>query len=286
MSDDIVIYEVKDSIALITLNRPDVHNAQNPELLALLDDCWSRAAKDNDVKVILLQANGRNFSAGHDLAVPEDKKDDVFSNFEYKKQGILGQYLWEQAHYFEYCRRWRNNPKPSIAAVQGACVAAGLMLCWPCDLIVAADNAWFSDPTIMMGIAGVEYHGHTWELGPRKAKQMLFTAEKILAEEAERLGMVNEVVPVEELREFSYELATKIASQDLFSLMMAKRVVNQTMDTMGQPAALQAAFDVHEFQHAQCLAVSGGESAVLTRDVSRLKKNNQSSRSSGKKKSN
>lgn len=273
---DTVLYEVKDHVALITLNRPDVHNAQNPELLATLDEYWTRAAKDDDVKVILLQANGKNFSAGHDLSVPEDKKD-VFSSFEYETRGIVGQYLWEQSHYFEYSRRWRNNPKPSIAAVQGACVAAGLMLCWPCDLIIAADNAWFSDPTIMMGIAGVEYHGHTWELGPRKAKQMLFTAERITAEKAEKLGMVNEVVAVDELQAFSWEMAAKIAEQDLFSLMMAKRVVNQTVDTMGQPAALQAAFDIHEFQHAQCLAVSGGKTAVLTRDVSKLKKNNTKS---------
>lgn len=273
---DTVLYEVKDQVAVITLNRPEVHNAQSPQLLATLDEFWTRAAKDDSVKVILLQANGKNFSAGHDLTVPEDQKD-VFSGFDYETRGITGQYLWEQSHYFEYSRRWRNNPKPSIAAVQGACIAAGLMLCWPCDLIIAADNAWFSDPTIMMGIAGVEYHGHTWELGPRKAKQMLFTADRITAEDAAKLGMVNEVVPADELRDFAWGMASKIAEQDLFSLMMAKRVVNQTMDTMGQPAALQAAFDVHEFQHTQCLAVSAGKSAVLTRDVSKLKKHNQKS---------
>jgi enoyl-CoA hydratase len=267
-----VLYEVREQIAFITLNRSEVHNAQSPQLLALLDDCWTKAAQDDAVKVILLQANGRNFSAGHDLAVPEDKKSDVFSNFDYKNRGVLGQYLWEQAHYFEYSRRWRNNPKPSIAVVQGACIAAGLMLCWPCDLIVAADNAWFSDPTIVMGIAGVEYHGHTWELGARKAKQMLFTADRVSAQEAHRLGMVNEVVPAEELREFAHALARKIAERDLFSLMMAKRVVNQTTDIMGQPAALQMGFDIHEMQHAQCIARSAGETAVLTRDVSELKK--------------
>ncbi|WP_317930823.1 enoyl-CoA hydratase [Halioxenophilus sp. WMMB6] len=271
---EMILYEVQNHVALITLNRPEVHNAQSPEFLDLLDSYWDKAAKDQDVKVILLRANGKNFSAGHDLSVPEDKKD-VFSSFDYANKGILGQYLWEQSHYFEYSRRWRNNPKPSIAAVQGACIAAGLMLCWPCDLIIAAENAWFSDPTIMMGIAGVEYHGHTWELGPRKAKQMLFTAEKITARDAMQYGMVNEVVAVEELAEFSLAMANKIAEQDLFSLIMAKRAVNQTVDTMGQPAALQAVFDIHEFQHAQCIALSKGETAVLTRDVSKLKKNNQ-----------
>ncbi len=269
---DTVLYDVREQIVFITLNRPEVHNAQNPELLALLDECWTRAAQDDDVKVILLQANGRNFSAGHDLAVPEDKKSDVFSNFEYETRGVTGQYLWEQSHYFEYSRRWRNNPKPSIAVVQGACIAAGLMLCWPCDLIVAADNAWFSDPTVVMGIAGVEYHGHTWELGPRKAKQMLFTADRITAQEAHQLGMVNEVVPLDEVADFALELARKIAKQDLVSLVMAKRVVNQTTDIMGQPAALQAGFDLHEMGHAQCLARSAGASAVLTRDVAEMKK--------------
>jgi len=275
---DIVLYEVRDQIAFITLNRPEKHNAQNPALLKLLDECWTRAAEDQDVKVILLQANGRNFSSGHDLSVNEAERDkDPFSNFDYPNRGITGQYLWEQKHYFGFTQRWRNNPKPSIAAVQGACVAAGLMLCWPCDLIVAADNAWFSDPTIIMGIAGVEYHGHTWELGPRKAKEMLFTAGKIGAEEAAKLGMVNQVVPVDELSSHAEALAHKIAEQDLFSLIMAKRAVNNTVDIMGQPAALQAAFDIHEFQHAQCLARSAGQTAVLTRDVAKLRANNQKS---------
>jgi enoyl-CoA hydratase len=270
---DTVLYEVREHIAFITLNRPEVHNAQSPELLSLLDACWTKAAQDDAVKVILLKANGRNFSSGHDLAVSESEKSGA--GFDYKTRGVAGQYVWEQAHYFEYSRRWRNNPKPSIAVVQGACIAAGLMLCWPCDLIIAADNAWFSDPTIVMGIAGVEYHGHTWELGPRKAKQMLFTADRVTALEAHKLGMVNEVVPLEELADFSLALAQKIAQQDMFSLMMAKRVVNQTLDIMGQPAALQAGFDIHEMQHAQCLARSAGQTAVLTRDVAELRKKNK-----------
>ncbi|GIX30599.1 MAG: enoyl-CoA hydratase [Porticoccaceae bacterium] len=277
---EVVLYEVRESVACITLNRPEVHNAQNPELLEALDECWSWAARDDEVKVILLAANGRNFSSGHDLSVREDQKD-PFSCFAWKEKGITAQYLWELSHYFEYSRRWRNNPKPSIAAVQGACIAAGLMLCWPCDLIVAADDAWFSDPTIVMGIAGVEYHGHTWELGARKAKQLLFTGDRIDAREAHRLGMVNEVVPAAELHEFAFALARRIAEQDLFSLIMAKRVVNQTLDIMGQSAALQMAFDLHEFQHTQCLARNSGTSAVLTRDVKRLRQRNRGDEGKG-----
>ena len=265
-----VTYEVRDSVAVITLNRPEVHNAQDPELLSLLDTYWNHAAEDDSVNVILLQAIGKNFSAGHDM----DPDKAWNKGFDMERDGILPHYLWEQQHYFEYSRRWRNNPKPSIAAVQGACVAAGLMLCWPCDLIIAADNAWFADPTIVMGIAGVEYHGHTWELGARKAKQLLFTADRISAEDAHGLGMVNEVVPLGELQEFTMDLAKRIAEKNLFSLMMAKRVVNQTLDTMGQSAAMQAGFDLHQIQHTQCLAVSKSKSTVLTSDVSDLKKNN------------
>ncbi len=268
-----VTYEVRDRIAILSLNRPEKHNAQNPELLITLDELWSKAAQDDEVKVILLRANGKNFSAGHDVSGSEHKS--FGGSFAYETDGITNQYLWEQQHYFGFTKRWRDIPKPSIAVVQGACVAAGLMLCWPCDLIIAADNAWFSDPTIIMGIAGVEYHGHTWELGPRKAKQMLFTADRITAKQAEQLGMVNEVVALDELDAFALDMARRIAAHNRFSLMMAKKVVNQTLDTMGQSAALQAGFDIHEFQHAQCLAVSGSKSAVLTRDVSELRKNNQ-----------
>jgi enoyl-CoA hydratase len=264
-----VQYAVDEKVAIISLNRPDKHNAQDYELLQALDSAWTRAAEDNNVNVIVVRANGRNFSSGHDISA--DACTDQVSSFAYGSEGITNQYLWEQRTYFDAARRWRNNPKPSIAAVQGACVAAGLMLCWPCDLIVAADNAWFSDPTILMGIAGVEYHGHTWEFGARKAKQLLFTAGRITAQQAERYGMVNEVVPLDELDSYTLNLAKSISKQDRFSLMMAKRVVNQTLDTMGQAAALQMGFDLHEFQHAQCLVASRAESSVLTQDVARLR---------------
>lgn len=272
---DTVQYVVDEKVAIISLNRPEKHNAQNLELLETLDACWSRAAQDDSVNVIVVRANGRNFSAGHDVS--GDACGDQVNSFAYASEGITNQYLWEQRTYFEFARRWRNNPKPSIAAVQGACVAAGLMLCWPCDLIVAADNAWFSDPTILMGIAGVEYHGHTWELGARKAKQLLFTAGRITAQQAEKYGMVNEVVSLDGLDSYTLNLAKSISKHNRFSLMMAKRVVNQTLDTMGQSAALQAGFDIHEFQHAQCLIASRAESSVLTQDVADLRRNNTKS---------
>ena len=167
---DQILYEVSDRVAVITLNRPEVANAQNMALLDDLDAAWTRAADDDEVRVIVLRGNGRHFSSGHDLKGNGSAPEKITLEYVYRA---------EARRYLEYSLRWRNVPKPSIAAVQGKCIAGGLLLCWPCDLIVAADNAEFSDPVVYMGIGGVEYHGHTWELGARKAKELLFTAKPI-----------------------------------------------------------------------------------------------------------
>jgi enoyl-CoA hydratase len=243
-----ILYEVKDSIATLTLNRPEVANAQNAALLDELDAAWTRAAEDEDVKVIVVRAEGRHFSAGHDLKDRWPAPNEITLEWIYRA---------ENRRYLEYTLRWRNVPKPSIAAVQGRCIAGGLMLCWPCDLIVAAEDALFSDPVVTMGIGGVEYHGHTWELGPRKAKEILFTGRPLTADEAERVGMVNRVVPREELDTATRELAEQIAQMPAFGLRQAKRAVNQTLDVQGFYAAIQSVFDVHQTGHGNALSVSG-----------------------------
>ncbi|WP_306320043.1 MULTISPECIES: enoyl-CoA hydratase [unclassified Streptomyces] len=251
---DQILYEAKDGIAVITLNRPEAANAQSMELLDALDAAWSRAAEDDDVRVIVLRANGKHFSAGHDL------KGDSHTPDKITLEHIYG---LECHRYLGYSLRWRNVPKPSIAAVQGKCIAAGLMLCWPCDLIVAAENAEFSDPVVRMGISGVEYHGHTWELGPRKAKEILFTGRALTAEEAERTGMVNRVVPLDELDGAARDLAEQIAQMPAFGLRQAKRAVNQTLDVQGFQSALQSAFDIHQTGHGNAISVDGYP--ILTR---------------------
>ena len=159
METTFIDYEVGEGIATITLNRPEAANAQTLELLDDLDEAWRRAADDDDVRVIILQANGKHFSAGHDIkgVSTDDGTPPTWT--------LAGIYQTEARRFLEYSLRWRNVPKPSIAAVQGVCIAGGLLLAWPCDLIIAADNAKFSDPVVNMGIGGVEYHGHTWEFG-------------------------------------------------------------------------------------------------------------------------
>ena len=244
-------YAVDDAVAVITLNRPDKHNAQDASLLQDLDARWQEAAADDAVKVIVVRANGDHFSSGHDLKTPAQ------GYFRDSKTTLESAYVWETEHYLGYSRKWRDIPKPSIAAVQGACVAGALNVIWPCDLIVAADNAYFSDPVVKFGVGGVEYHAHTWELGARRAKEMLFTARNFTAEEALAAGMVNRVVPLDDLADQTMELAHRIAEMDAWGLATAKRAVNQTLDVMGQQAALQAAFDIHWQGHANALLRTG-----------------------------
>jgi enoyl-CoA hydratase len=251
MSMEQVHYEVTDAIAVITLNRPEAANAQSKKVLEELDSAWQQADRDPAVKVIVLKSNGKHFSAGHDMSSTKDSSGPVEWHAD-------SWYDWETRHYLHYAKSWRQVPKPSIAAVQGKCIGGGLMLCWPCDLIVAADNAQFSDPVLAMGICGVELHAHTWEFGPRKAKELLFTGDAITAQQAEQLGMVNRVVPLDELVPATMALAQRIATKDAFALRMAKRAVNQTLEIQGYTNSIDAIFDMHHFGHARAALVTGG----------------------------
>ncbi|WP_216911106.1 enoyl-CoA hydratase [Nocardia noduli] len=248
MSDELVTYEVSGGIATISLDRPEVANAQNFELLDRLDALWTAAADDPDVRVIVLRANGKHFSSGHEMKSAEGRS---------AKWTVATLYEREARAFVGYSLKWRNIPKPSIAAVQGVCIAGGLLLAWPCDLIVAADNAKFSDPVATLGIGGVEYHGHTWELGARLAKEILFTGRAITAAEALHVGMVNRVVPLADLDSATRELASQIADKHPFALRMAKRAVNQTLDVQGFTTAVQSVFDIHSLGHGNALTECG-----------------------------
>jgi enoyl-CoA hydratase len=157
---------------------------------------------------------------------------------------------FEEEVYFQMCWRWRNLPKPVIAAAQGKTVAGGLMLLWIADIILAADDAQFSDPVVGMGVNGVEYFAHPWELGARKAKELLFTGDFVSAEDALRLGMVNQVVPSGELHDAALALARRIAVRPGFALKLAKESVNQSLEAQGQWTALRSAFMIQHLAHA------------------------------------
>ena len=255
-------YAIHGRVAEIVLNRPEARNAQNDQLLRELDAAWMRAADDDDVRVITLAAEGPHFSSGHDLKLYH--RDAYGGDGTEPNKDLARAYRWESERFFTACRRWSDIPKPSIAAVHGACIGAGLMLCWPCDLIVASDDARFSDPVVRLGANGVEYHAHAWEFGARKAKELLFTGGALSAEDARALGMVNRVVPRERLRDETRKLAQEIATMDPFGLAQAKRSVNLALDIGGRYAALQAIFDTHWTTHGRALGVSGGRTSLMS----------------------
>jgi len=259
---DIVLYEVKEGIATVTMNRPRYNNAQNARMTYLLDAAFKAAVADDTVKVIVLKGEGKHFSAGHDIGTPgrdiNDSQDRVTMWYDHaNKEGGEFLYVREAEAYLGMCRRWREIPNPTIAAVQGACIAGGLMLAWVCDLIVATEDAFFSDPVVRMGIPGVEYFAHPFELPPRIAKEFLFTGQKMGAQRAYELAMVNRVVSRDELSTTVEALATQIAAMPRLGLALTKQAINFAEDQQGKRATMDAAFAWHHFSHAHNDLVSG-----------------------------
>src|SRR5262249_4989207 len=142
----------------------------------------------------------------------------------------------------ETCLRCREVPKPTIAQVQGYCIMGGLMLASCCDLIIAADDALFADRAVKWGGAHVQYFAMPWDLGPRKAKEYLFTGAFIPAAEAEKLGLVNRVVPRQKLADETMKLAQEIAERDPFRLKFAKASDNEMPNAQGWREAMEGAF--------------------------------------------
>jgi enoyl-CoA hydratase len=265
-TEELVRYEdPAKGVARVVLARADKHNALNPALIFAINEAFDRALRDDSVKVIILAADGRNFSAGHDIAdtveqyqqAMQDSSTGVSTWSGFLEPGAHGWYASEKEGYLESARRVRNISKPTICAVQGKCIAGALIYAWVCDIIVAAENAVFSDPVVSFGMSSVEWLAHPWELGARKAKEFLFTADSWSAEEAWRLGMVNHVVLPEELEAFTLAMAQKIAEKPSFALKLAKEAVNKTLDIQGQMNAIDQAFSLHHLCHQQNFRLFG-----------------------------
>ena len=253
---DVVTYERRGTVAMVTLNRPEFRNAQNSRMTYALDAALTRAVDDDEVKVIVLSGNGQHFSAGHDIGTPGRDVDQAFDRKAViwwdhtDKEGGDQRLARESEVYLGMCRRWREIPKPMIAMVHGACIAGGLMLAWTADFIVASDDAFFADPVVRMGIPGVEYFAHPWVMNPRAAKELLFTGDRFSARRAHELGMVNHVVPREELEATVMAMAERISAMPRFGLALTKKAVNQAEDLQGMRAGMDSVFGLHHFAHA------------------------------------
>jgi len=255
--NDTVLYAVDGAVATITMNRPDMANAQDTALIDGLDAAFDRADADDDVRVVILAGAGKHFSSGHDLkALVGQAEADEWRRM---RDTPEGKFRHEKVMYFDRCVKIYNFRKPTIAAVQGSCIAAGLMLACMCDLIVAADDAVFQNPVLRMTGAGVELLVEPWELGPRKAKEFLLTGDKIDATEAWRLGLVNRVVPRAELETATRELADKVALVPPATAQVVKESINHAMDLQGKSDSWKYHFMAHHWMHNTSTALSALE---------------------------
>lgn len=262
-----VRYEELDDglIVRILLDRPETRNAQHRGMLVELDDAMRRAEADDTVRVVILGGTGPMFSSGHDLGSkelweevnPGPAQHPSWRTDGATREGAERLMLQEWHYFFHNTRRWRDLRKITIGQAHGPVFSAGLMLLWACDLIVAAEDTVFADVVgSRLGMCGVEYFGHPWEFGPRKAKELLLTGDSIDAAEAHRLGMVSKIFPAESLSDQTLEFARRIARQPTMSALLIKEAVNQTVDNMGFYNSLNAAFTLHELNHAHWAQVN------------------------------
>jgi enoyl-CoA hydratase len=272
-----VLYETVDdgTIARIMLNRPEARNAQNRGLLVELNDAFLQAEADDTVRVVILGGTGPMFSSGHDLGskasreeyMPGPNQHPTHTMNGATRKGSESLMLQEWHYFYDNTRRWRNLRKITIGQAHGDVYAAGLMLLWACDLIVAAEGTRFADVVgARLGMCGVEYFAHPWEFGPRKAKELLLTGDSIDAEEAHGLGMVSKIFPQEQLEERTVEFARRIAQLPTMTSLLIKESVNQSVDNMGFYNALNACFTLHELNHSHWAWVNEDRFPVAKED--------------------
>lgn len=227
-----VLYEVRNTTAIVTLNRPRYHNAQSWALLDGLDSALDRAAADDAVRVIVVRGAGDNFSSGHDLGTPEQRADR-------EARGIPDQGLLFYDNFRKYnldlTWKWRNLPKPTIAMVRGFCIYGGWMIAAAMDVIFAAPEARFL-PALL------EYFSVPWDISPRKAKELCFESRFIDAAEARELGFVNRVYPDAELERETLAYAARVAEQNPVALRLSKLAINKAQDLQGLAAGVEGAF--------------------------------------------
>lgn len=220
MNLETVIYEVKENIASITMNRPDKRNALNHALLRDLDTAFEQAESDPEVRVVILKGAGKAFCSGYDLtgspyiSIPEGYDRWTIGNALRTLRSISARYL-----------KIFNLSKPTIAQVHGYCLAAGCYLQMCCDVAIAAEDAILGHPATRAGGVTSMPLWVTY-LGLRKAKELLFTGRLISGKEAERIGLVNKAVPPDKLEEEVWKMAKEMAEVPADGMMLAKEALN------------------------------------------------------------
>ena len=239
-----LLYEtVEPGIVKITMNRPEMRNAQDDLMQWEMQVAFTNADLDEDVRVIIFAGAGKDFSAGHDMSgmrkdggrrheAPDDSI--IGRAVDNKFTGMEHQIKREDHIYLNSHINIRNVSKPTIAMVQGNCIAGGWMTAAMCDLIVASEDAKFGDPVVRMTPAGVELLFHPYDVGFRRAKEILWTGDTISAQEGKDIGFVSKVAPREKLEEETLALARRIAMNMPVAVSLIKRSINHAWEEMGQ----------------------------------------------------
>ncbi len=229
-----IIYQ-PGKVARLILNRPRYLNAQSRLLREEMDDAFARAMEDDEVGVVILSGMGEHFSAGHDIGTPNEAADRKERGYPMDR---YGRYKRMRGLTVENTLRWRNLPKPTIAMVQGYCIFGGWMIAAGMDIIFASEDALFLP-------SHFQYFSTPWDIGPKKAKEVLFEHRFMTAWECCEHGFVNRVFPKDRLEEETLAYADRVADnwlRDPFRVRTVKFSINHMMDTMGYTAALEAAY--------------------------------------------
>ena len=232
MTDAQVKVELAGPVAVLALNRPDKLNAIGPGMIAELHAALDRAEADAQVRVILLRGEGRAFSAGFDMSVdaPEGADLEAFWREELNKD-------------FNIIMRFWDSPKVTVAAVHGYCLGSAMEMALACDLTVASDDCRFGVPEVSFG-SGIVAMILPWLTSAKVAKELLLAADKhVSAARLESLGLLNRVVPADELAACAQELAEQVAGNDARAVSMTKQAINASYRIMGMPEALAQALE-------------------------------------------
>jgi enoyl-CoA hydratase len=226
-----ILYTAEGPVGVITLDRPEYKNAQSYRMLDEIDAAFALAEKDKAVRVIVVRGSGGNFSSGHDLGTP-----DALAYWE-QLGAAPGIETYDQfkKYNLDLLVRWRNCAKPTIAMVEGYCIYAGWMLAACCDIVFAA-----SDASFLPGF--VEYMSTPWDIGIKRAKEIVFESRFITAEEACEFGFVNRVLAPAELERETMAYARRVAENSPFALRFAKIQMNKAQDAQGFSQALEDSF--------------------------------------------
>lgn len=236
-----IIYKesIEEGIAWVTMNRPQKRNAINKKMILEMGDAFRKAENNGDIRVIIFNGEGPCFSAGHDLSVEEEYPNTSEERIQ-----------WERKYYFDEIMYLRNIRKPLISQVHGYCIAAGLVLALMADIVIASEDAVFNDPVVRMGANSQEVMILPWVVGEKKAKELLFTGDSLTASEAYQFGMVNKVVPKEDLAATVYEMAKRITLMPPMAVSLVKESINNTLDNMGYTNSMKMHFASHLLSHS------------------------------------